>query len=323
MIPVTLAIIGIRQDKSVKKNLVAVLFLVLGMAVMYSLLGVMAAALGKSFGFLFQNVVFLIFLDLIFLLMSLSLLGLFDIQLPVTWQSALAKISASGYRGIFFIGLTMGLLAAPCVGPVVGPILIYVAQTQSLFKGFFLLLSYALGMGLIFFIVGGFYGVLKIKLRSGGWTFWFKKALGVLMILVTFYYGQTIYAQFIKPNSNQTLWRTDVKTALEEAKMEGRPVLLDFFAQWCLPCKELDQEVWSRPQIKQNLSDKWVAVKIDCTSETPECKAAVSQFGVVGWPTVIFLDKNQSEVKSERLIGKVITADEMEDVLKRVEGPQK
>jgi len=156
MIPITLAIIGVRKDRSLSDNLKSVLILQLGIAVMFSGLGILAAGLGYSLGFLFQNLFFLIVLEVILILMGLSLLGLFQFQLPPAFQAWISKISASGFRGIFLVGLSLGLLATPCVGPVVGPILLFVASTKDIFLGFILLLSYAMGMGILF-STGRFY----------------------------------------------------------------------------------------------------------------------------------------------------------------------
>ena len=296
MIPVTLAVVGVRKKENAKHNLWVVAVLVLGMAVMYSGLGVLAALLCKSLGFLFQNITFLVILDVFLLLMGLSLLGLFDIKLPVSIQNKLAHLSTKGFKGTFVVGLTMGLLASPCVGPIVGPILLFVAQTKSVFLGFWLLMSYALGMGLIFFVLGGFYSYLHVRLHGGPWMVWLKRILGVLVIVVSFYYSRSIVSQ-IRSSSDHASQAYSVQVGLLLAKNQVKPVIVDFFAQWCPPCIKLDHEVWANPQVKETLSKKWVFIKIDCTRETLECREATEKFHVVGWPTVVFFDNNQIEIK--------------------------
>lgn len=315
MIPVTLAIIGIRKKATKLHNFLASLVLVLGMAVTYSILGMVSALLGMGLGFLFQSLVFLIVLEITILGMALSMLGLYEIGLPSHWQNKLAKISGHGYHGIFLIGMTLGLMAAPCVGPVVGPLLVFVASTKSLWMGFTLLLTYALGMGTLFIILGTFYGHFK-HIRGGAWTSWIKKGMGVLMLLVAVYYGNIITAQ-IRPEIKKDGWVTTLK-GLEVAKKEAKPTLIDFYALWCPPCKELDKKVFSQPEVRDRLKKNWVSIRIDCTQNTPACEEAVDRFGVSGWPTVIFLDANQKE-SEERLVGRVISAEEMLQILDRVE----
>lgn len=317
LIPVTLAIIGVREDKKITANILSVVVMVLGMAVMYSLLGVFAAMLGKSLGFLFQSIAFLIFLDFFLILMALSLLGLFDFQLPPRLQALISQLSSEGYRGIFIVGLTMGFLAAPCVGPVVGPLLIYVAQSRDVLTGFWLLLAYGLGMGSLFILIGSLYGIFKLKIKAGGWTIWLKKGLGILILGVALYYSQSIYAQFQEEKKSSYI-ETNLEDGFRKLKTQSKPVIIDFFAKWCPPCLELDKQVWSQSEMIEKFKKDWIFIKIDCTKNTEACEEAVDKYGVIGWPTVVFLDKNGNEVKNERLTGRVVHVKEMQEIMKRV-----
>jgi thiol:disulfide interchange protein DsbD len=322
MIPVTLAVIGVRKNQSIGKNFLASLVLVLGMAVMYSILGVIAGLIGESLGFLFKSPFFLIAIVILLALMSLSLLGLFQIQLPARIQTKIAMVSAEGYRGIFFIGLTLGLMAAPCVGPVVAPLLVLVAKTQDVVIGLVLLLSYALGMGIIFLVLGSLQGFMQVKLKAGGWTDWLKKGLGVLMLIVTIFYGQIVYSQIFNDQTTKkvdSIWYGNLTDGMNEAKRLNRPVVIDFYAEWCLPCVELDHQVWEKEEIINHLKANWVAIKIDCTKDTEACEEAVDQYDVIGWPTVIFLDQDHKWRKDLTLEGVVISAPEMKEILLKVE----
>ena len=326
IIPITLAVIGVRKEKGVWRNLATVSVLIVGMAVMYSLLGVVSALLGRGLGFLFQNLFFLILLVVVLVAMALSLFGLFELRLPSSLQTKISKVSPRGLKGIFFVGLTVGIIASPCVGPVVGPLLVYVAQTRSLVTGLLLLFAYALGMGSLFLLLGLFYGELTKIVRSGAWMEWLKKGLGLLLLVVAVYYSHVIYETLFqgKESGLESPWDvSSVTEGLKRAKEEEKPVVVDFYATWCPPCMELDSRVWSQPEIAKRLDERWIAIKIDCTKETDSCKEAVDRFSVVGWPTVLFLDAGGDERSDERLVGKVVTADEMKKILERVEGETK
>lgn len=319
MIPVTLIIIGVRRDKTVRHNVMAVFVMVLGMAVMYSLLGVLSAFLGKSLGFLFQQQFFLWLIVAVMITMGLSLLGLFEFKLPPRFLTWLSTVTATGYRGIFLIGFTMGILAAPCVGPIIGSILVYVAQTQDVFFGFWLLLFYALGMGSLFLVVAALYKSIQLKSKSGTWLVWFKRFLGLLVIGLAIYYA--LIALKSGPSTENKLngfWEASYEEGIAKANKTNKPVLIDFYAAWCLPCKELDHLVWENPSVIEEVKKDFVAIHIDCTTESRECKEAVDQYKIIGWPTVLFLRSDQSEVRDERLVGKVISASEMLEIMKRV-----
>lgn len=323
IIPMTLAVIGVRKEKGVLRNLATVSVLILGMAVMYSVLGVASALLGKGLGFLFQSIFFLILLVVVLVAMAFSLFGLFHLRLPSSLQTKIHKVSPHGLKGIFFVGLTVGIIASPCVGPVVGPLLVYVAQTGSVASGLLLLFAYALGMGSLFLLLGLFYGELTKIVRSGAWMEWLKKGLGVLLLVVAVYYSHVIYESLSHETESglESPWdATSLTEGLRLANEQGKPAVVDFYATWCPPCMELDFEVWTSPAVSKRLDEGWIAVKIDCTKETAACREGIDRFSVVGWPTVVFLERGGAERMEERLVGKVVSAAEMEEILKRVEG---
>jgi len=312
MIPVTLAIIGVRGDKKIIHNLLATFVMVLGMALMYTALGLGAQALGKAFGFQFQSTIFLVIMTGILILMGLSLLGLFDIQLPPAFQARMSRLTSTGYRGIFLVGLSLGVMASPCVGPFLIPLLTYVSASGGWLRGILVLLSYAMGMGSIFIIMGVVYTFAKIKIRSGPWNIWFKKAVGLVILLVAMSYVRTIVGNLME---TPTQGLSSLSTGFQQAHEKQQPLVIDFFADWCGPCKKLDDTVWSTPEIQSIFEKDWIFVKIDCTQETPTCQEAVSRYQVVGWPTVLFVDPDGKEIH-ERLVGKVPSMNEMIQILK-------
>ena len=178
MIPITLAIVGAKEGGKARGFGLA-LTLVLGMALTYTLLGVFAARTRAVFGAFAQSPAFLIPVSILFALFALSLLGAFEIRLPARVQSRLQGGSRKGFLGAFLIGLALGPLSAPCVGPFIGTVLVAIAQDGRVLLGTALLFTFALGMGVLFLAVGTFSATLP---RSGDWLVKVKQLMGVVVL---------------------------------------------------------------------------------------------------------------------------------------------
>lgn len=178
MIPITMAIIGAR-GASKGKGLLLGIVLTQGMAVTYTTLGVLAARSGGAFGAFAQKPAFLVPVSLIFALFALSLFGAFEIKLP---DSLAAKLQSSGPRrgflGAFVMGLILGPLSAPCVGPLIGTAILDIAAKGLVFEGALKMFLFAQGMGVLF-IVGGV--AVSALPKSGDWLIRFKQFLGLLV----------------------------------------------------------------------------------------------------------------------------------------------
>lgn len=190
MIPITLAILGKEAEKHKRlQNFLLSIFYVLGIAMTYSSMGVVVSMTGGVFGSSLGNPMVLAVMSFLFLLMSLSMFGLFEIQMPLFIQNRLSKASVQkGYAGAFISGLFAGVVASPCVGPVLIGILTYVSTQKNPFLGFILLFTYALGLGLIFILLGLFNQLFKYLPRSGPWMLFSKFILGSLMLSAFYYY---------------------------------------------------------------------------------------------------------------------------------------
>jgi len=179
MIPITMAIVGAKGSSRFRGFLLS-LSLVLGMAVTYTSLGIAAGLSGTAFGSVAQRPGFLIPVSLLFAAFALSLFGAFEIQLP---QGLQAKLQGNGPRrgfsGAFVMGLVLGPLAAPCVGPFVGTVLLNITQHQGIASGALQLFVFALGMGVLFMAAGTFSAALP---RSGNWLIKLKQAMGVVVL---------------------------------------------------------------------------------------------------------------------------------------------
>ena len=179
MIPITMAIVGAKGGGKARGFALSAV-LVLGMAVTYTTLGVLAAKSGAAFGAFAQQPAFLIPVSLLFAAFSLSLFGAFEIALPAGLAMKLqGDGSRKGFGGAFLMGLVLGPLSAPCVGPVIGAVLVGIAQQGDVLLGGLQLFVFALGMGMLFLAVGTFSAGLP---KSGEWLTRFKQIMGLVVL---------------------------------------------------------------------------------------------------------------------------------------------
>jgi thiol:disulfide interchange protein DsbD len=275
-------------------------------------------------------------------------------------------------------------------------LLTYVAQTQSMLVGFLLLFTFAIGMGLLFILIGTFSGILVNLPKSGAWMVAVRNIFGVLMILVAFYYirpltpvwvfapllgafllvtglvtgwpgtaaeppaglgqvwargfrrtvgvlgvvlgiylivGTLLVHGFVLPPMNLAGggaggavmapdagvdWLHDEPEALARAGEEGKPLIIDFTAEWCVACKELEAFTFSDPDVQAELNARFVSAKIDCTEKTEEVERLFDKYGVRGLPTIVFYDSQGNLVEDERIIG-FKDKDEMLEILRGID----
>ncbi|HEU4401604.1 MAG TPA: DUF255 domain-containing protein [Candidatus Polarisedimenticolia bacterium] len=325
---------------------------VLGMALTYSALGVIAGMTGGLFGATLQNRFVVGALVALFVVMALWMFGVFELRLP----SALTR-HTGGRRGAFgalLMGLTMGIVAAPCIGPFVVALLAFVGASGNPVLGFWLFFVLAIGMGLPNLVLGIFSGALAGLPRSGVWLIYAKKVMGVALLGVALYFTQPflsdrhlgvialvssvvagIYLGLLERTRLRSGWFRPLKVAIgvvvvmlgawlalpllnarpatgwepyspeavERATAASRPVVIDFFADWCVPCKELDRFTFSDPGVIQ-ATGRFVLLKADLTSfESPAVQGLRERYEVVGVPTIVLLDGRGSEMKDLRLYG--------------------
>ncbi|XGC80297.1 protein-disulfide reductase DsbD family protein [Bdellovibrio bacteriovorus] len=360
MIPITLAVLGNRaESRTRKQNLLASCVYVLGIATTYSMLGLIAASTGGIFGATLGNPYVLGAVTLIFLLMALSMYGLFELQVPAFIRNRLgAGKTKQSVGGIYVTGMIAGVVASPCVGPVLVAILTYVASTQNMLFGFLYLFTYALGLGLIFIALGFSEELLKKLPRSGPWMNGSKFILGTLMLSAFYYYLDllvparlfdlafgvglivlaSIYGAFINgahlsallrirkglmqavlvvgigylglaafdlrpylhgrfmaTNSLNKIdsiqWQPYSDEALEQAAKDGKPVIIDFWADWCAACHELEQQTFTDMRVRA-MGNKFVFLKFDATKDSEQLKALKKKYNIQGLPTVVFINPN-------------------------------
>jgi len=365
MIPITIAVIGAQAEGGKLKGFILSLFYVLGLAVTFTSLGVIAAKTGTLFGSLAQHPAALIVISLIFFLMGLSMLGVFTVQMPSSISTRLqGKRNRKGFLGAFLTGLIAGLVVSPCISPLLVVILAWVAKSGSLVMGIGLLFSFALGLGVLFILIGTFSGILKNLPKSGGWMELVERAFGLLLVALALVFlrpmlspavyqfawaaGLVIFAVFAgafdplggestslrklgkaagilalivggsliftgvagfsgyvshtfsSPAEGQEIMSAaehslSLEEGLEQARRSGQPLIIDFWADWCAACHELDEKTWPDPAVSREL-EKFIFVKLDQTRNSREDKSMQKQYGVVGLPTVIILAPSGKEL---------------------------
>lgn len=291
LIPVMLVIIGVERQRSFLRNFLLAASMVAGLVIVYAIMGVGAVALGRNLGFIFQQRWFLFVISGFFVLMALGMFGVFRIHISKRWEHLLHALGGKGFRGAFLSGLGLGLIASPCTGPVIAGLLGYVAFQASYVMGFCLLVVFGLGMGFVFILLGAGYGVLVDHVRSGGWMNWMKRVLGlVLLVPAVFYLGTALGMTRKEPSANgpYVAWVDNLDHAVTFAKESDRPIMLDFSAEWCAPCRTLEKTFFRRPEIVR-LSMRMVPVRIDSTYESNELRRLMDEYCVMGFPTILFL----------------------------------
>lgn len=185
MIAITVSVFGARAVTTRAEGALLSTAFVAGMTVLFSALGVGAALTGGVFGDELGNPVIAFGLGAVFLAMALSMFGAFELALPYALTTKLSDMGGIGYRGAFVLGMASSVIAAPCVGPVLGLLLPWIGTTGNVAFGLACMVSYSLGMGLLFWVVGTFAVALP---KSGRWMEWVKSAFGVVMIASALYF---------------------------------------------------------------------------------------------------------------------------------------
>ncbi len=363
LIPITVNVFGGGRAQSRGRAVLVSSSFVLGIATMFSSLGVVAALSGKAFGTYLASPYVVAGLAVFFVVMGASMLGLFELALPSGLQTRLSMVGGSGVRGAYLMGLVAGFVAAPCTGPVLAAVLTWVASTQSVFLGFVFLFTYALGVGLLFFVIGVFavqlpksgpwmdtvkavfaialfatalvflrphVGALKAVLPEAAWGW----AVVVGLFLVGAVAGAftldahagvavaarkigavalctgAVYLAYDKVESVAEAkvaaaaheWLASEGEGLMAAAASGKPLLIDFSAEWCAACKEMERHLFPDPRVAERLN-RFVRVRIDATEETDAVTAVLDKYNVVGLPTVVFLPDGKSALDKPRYTG--------------------
>ena len=324
MLPILSSVVfGTQGKKSISKgraSLLAVAY-VLGMACVYALAGVLMAALGGSVQRALQSPIALISFALLLLALSGSLFGLYDLRLPQSWHQQIDRLAGrhqgGNVVGAFALGGISTLVASPCITAPLAGVLAFIAQTGSMSLGAGLLFVMALGMGLplLFIAIEA-----RILIPSTGiWMVWLQRTLGVLLVATAAWIaspllqsggetGSRVMANGQRQHQIGNAIFTVIESSaqldqfLAQAKEQKKLVLLDFYADWCISCKEMEVNTFANPEVNQELQ-KFVLLQADVTKNSSENQALLKRFGLFGPPGILIFDLNSEELKDQRVIG--------------------
>ena len=362
LIPITIGYFGGQSEGKTSRLVMLGLLYMLGMAITYSVVGVVTALSGAVFGSLLQNPIVIIIIALLFVVLALSQFGVYEFKMPdaLVMKAGGAK---GGAFGAFFMGLTMGIVAAPCIGPFVLGLVTYVAAKGDPLYGFLMFFVLALGLGFPYLLLAIFSGKIKSLPRAGLWMEGVKHIFGFLLIGMAFYFldpilpkaiqgyalpifgiiaavillfvdktandakgfriFKTIFSVFVLAISIYALipseklepeWKIFSMENYDASIKNNERMVIDFYADWCIPCKELDALTFSDKRVLKEF-DRFTAYKVDMTINNETNEQLRKRFNVIGMPTVLIIDSKGSEVK--RLTG-FVNADEFLSLVEKV-----
>lgn len=277
---------------------------VLGIALMYSTLGYFAASTGRIFGSILQNTWVLLSVAGVMFVLALSMFGVFQIRFPSELLSRLGGLRKANYAGLFLSGMFVGIFAAPCIGPPVIALLAAVADNGNPVFGFSAFFVFSLGLGLPYLLLGTFSGLVTKLPKSGNWLILVERIFGVVLLgFAAFYLSLALHLQIPAAKASGIPWEAYSTEKVNASVAQHKPVVIDFYAQWCLSCHELERTVFSNPLIITQLKGV-TPLRVDATDlNDPNVDDIIEEYSVIGLPTIVFLDAQGREIKEARVEG--------------------
>jgi thiol:disulfide interchange protein DsbD len=351
LIAVTVAFFGGQSGGSRARVIGLAIAYVLGISLTFSALGIASALSGSALGMALQRPAVLVLIAAVLLALAASNFGLYEFRLP----SALGRWagrSGTGVGGVLFMGLTMGLVAAPCVGPVLAGLLLLVGTRQDVLLGLSLFFVLSLGLGAPYLLLAPLANAARGLPRSGAWLVWMERFLGFVLVGLALFYVEPllpaggrhvlwvalfaaagIYLGFLDPAGSDSahfvrlkrgvgiaalavavwngragaptspiMWQPFTPEALVAAHKTGTPALVDFTAEWCIPCREMDTSTFTDPAVIE-AARQFAMLRADVTVMDDDTDEAMRQHQVLGVPTYLFFTTAGNEAR--RLVGYV------------------
>ena len=371
-----------KQPLTTKKAFTLSFFYVQGMAVTYTLLGIVVALAGAQFQAIFQHPYILIALSILFIFLALSMFGIFNLALPASWQNYLNSLSnkqkGGSITGVIMMGVISGLVASPCTTAPLTGALLYISQTGDVVLGASALYALSLGMGLPLLVLGSSGG--KLLPKAGAWMNIIKNVFGLLLLAVPIFLlerlipeiatkalwtilllgsasylyvanqntatnaskgfayglrsliiflmlflGASMLYQLFMPNNitdsshsnpsvashqkdeiqhfKQITTLLELQAAVVQANKQGKTVMLDLYADWCVACKEFEQYTFPDEEVQNALANS-VLLQIDLTETgSDENIELMEHFNVFGLPSILFFDIQGKELSQQRITG--------------------
>ena len=325
MLPILSSIVfGTQGSKPIKKSRAAVLAAayILGMALMYALAGVLMAALGSGAQQALQNPIVLSAFALLLLALAGSLFGFYNLQFPQSWQVYIDRIAGrqkgGSITGAFILGGISTLVASPCITAPLAGVLGFIAHTGSMSLGGGLLFVMALGMGLPLFFIA--VEARMLIPTTGKWMIGLQRVLGIMLIMLAAWIVSPILLSNTNSSSSNSggLARSEkqlgdlkfkvigtieaLQPFFEEAKRTGKPLLLDFYADWCISCKEMEIKTFANPAVAKKMQE-YILVQADVTSNTAAHQALLKRYGLFGPPGILLFNPAGEEQTNQRVVG--------------------
>jgi thiol:disulfide interchange protein DsbD len=352
MLGVTVSLFGARRAEPLPRVVGHAVAYVLGICLMYTLLGVLAAFTGSLFGAALQNPLVNVGIGALLMVLALGMFGVYELQAPPWLLTRVGGANTASIAGIFVSGLAVGVIAAPCVGPFVVAALALIAQCGDVAFGARTMFTLSLGLGAPYLVLATFSNLLQALPRSGEWMVWVKKVFGVLMLALGAFYallavapawalwvapaalvlGGAYLGFFEKSGENKTRFRWLKRVsgtaaalagavmvvttpsegiaferfsheALQAALAGGQVAMLDFTANWCAPCHELERLTFTDRRVRER-ARSFRTFRVDLTRyDSPEADRWRREYKITGVPTVVFITSDGAEVQAARVEG--------------------